>query len=162
MPYSRSTLYAELFVAELLDARKYPKTIDFAPEDKAAVAAVTPVDLARLCSIITHHSRELLGLADFLKLAEDDNRVGEVLTPLPPWFVDAMKILSDRSIDFLALEWAQAEDSSLGPTDCRQILEVLRSLAQRAKFGKRLFLWNSRLSPRLGPCRLEKLSQSPE
>src|SRR5206468_5781934 len=74
---------------------------------------VSPIDLARLCSIITHHPHELLGLRDFLKLSEDDNRTGEVLTPIPPWFVDAMSILSDQSIDFLASEWAQAEDICL-------------------------------------------------
>jgi hypothetical protein len=141
------TLYADFFVAELPDARKYPHEIDFAADDKAAFTAVSPIDLARLCSIITHHPHELLGLRDFLKLSEDDNRTGEVLTPIPPWFVDAVSILSDQSIDFLASEWAQAEDTSPNPTDCRQILEALRRLARRAKFGKRLFLWNSTLSP---------------
>jgi len=58
----------------------------------------------------------------------------------------ALRILSDQSIDFLASEWAQVEDTSLNPIDCRQILEALRRLAGRAKFGKRLFLWNSTLS----------------
>jgi len=140
------TLYADFFVAELPDARKYPHEIDFAADDKAAFTAVSPIDLARLCSIITHHPHELRGLGGLLQLSEDDNWTGEVLTPIPPWFANAMNILSDQSIDFLASEWAQVEDISLNPIDCRQILEALRRLAGRAKFGKRLFLWNSTLS----------------
>src|SRR6266480_3123647 len=124
------TLYADFFVAELPEARRYLHEVDFSADDKATFTSVTPIDLARSCSLITHHPYELLGLRDFLKLSEDDNRVGEVLTPRPPWFVDAMSILSDQSIDFLASEWAQAEDISLNPTDCRPVLEALRRLAR--------------------------------
>ncbi len=64
------TLYADFFVAELPEARRYPHEVDFSADDKATFTSVTPIDLARSCSLITHHPYELLGLRDFLKLSE--------------------------------------------------------------------------------------------
>lgn len=78
------TLYAHFYVAELPEARTYPHEIDFSTDDKAPFTSLTPIHLARLCSLIMHAPNELLGLGDFLKLSEDDNGPGVVLTPVPP------------------------------------------------------------------------------